>query len=106
MSLRLGHPNVRLLLTGNKSLSTTRPEVAEGGTQVQIGVRVLDLIEIDDVKQAMTLDFVLFARWQDGTLDSSRAVVGSGTEPGRVSELRRPVLAGAGGSLRIRSSLY
>ena len=51
-----------------ESLSTTRPEVAEGGTQVQIGVRVLDLIEIDDVKQAMTLDFVLFARWQDGAL--------------------------------------
>ena len=48
-----------------ESLSTTRPNVAEGGTQVQIGVRVLDLIEIDDVKQAMTLDFVLFARWQD-----------------------------------------
>ena len=50
---------------GFESLSTTRPKVTEGRTQVQIGVRVLDLIEIDDVKQAMTLDFVLFARWQD-----------------------------------------
>lgn len=54
------------------SISKARPP-GEGPTKVQIGVRVLDLIEIDDISQSMTVDLVLYARWKDANLAKKRA---------------------------------
>ena len=53
-----------------ESLPALRPNASEGATEVRIGVRVLDLIQIDDVQQSMTLDFVVFAAWQDDNVAS------------------------------------
>lgn len=49
------------------SISTGRPPGAEA-TRVELGLRVLDLIRVDDAAQTFSLDFVVFADWQDQRL--------------------------------------
>lgn len=61
------------------SVPTSRPPGAE--TRVELGIRVLDLIDVDDAKQTLSLDFVLSAHWQDPRLGQQVGELGSCTLP-------------------------
>jgi hypothetical protein len=51
-----------------ESIPTARPH--RDPTLISIGVRVLDIIAVDDVRQQATLDFVLYAHWRDARLSN------------------------------------
>lgn len=50
-----------------------RPGPLSQPTRVAIGVYLLDVSEIDDARQTLRLDFMLWLHWQDGRLASARA---------------------------------
>lgn len=45
-----------------------RPDAAGSPTEVSVGIRLVDLTDIDDVKQALTGDFAVFQSWTDPRL--------------------------------------
>jgi hypothetical protein len=48
--------------------TSQRPGTAGTPTKVALGVLLIDIIEIDDVKQQITIDFVVFQSWTDPRL--------------------------------------
>ena len=49
-----------------------RPNSAEQPTVVSVGLRMIDLTEIDDVNQTLTGDFVVLLTWTDARLSQSQ----------------------------------
>jgi hypothetical protein len=45
-----------------------RPHAGDAATKVAVGISLVDITEIDDVKQNFTTDFLLFASWKDPRL--------------------------------------
>jgi hypothetical protein len=46
-----------------------RPGAGGAPTEVSVGIRMVDLTDIDDVSQTLTGDFAVFLRWTDPRLD-------------------------------------
>ena len=53
-----------------QNLTSERPLAAKGPTEVQIGIYVLDIMDIDDVSQSFTTDFILSISWDDPRLSA------------------------------------
>jgi hypothetical protein len=45
-----------------------RPDAGGAATKVEVGIFLADMMEIDDVKQQLTADFLVFATWRDQRL--------------------------------------
>jgi hypothetical protein len=70
-----------------ESLSLERPGTPSEPTQVSVGIFLLDLVTLDDVRQALTVDLYLLLQWTDARLaDTARgsAVSVCGLSPDRV----------------------
>ena len=75
------------LCPGSDQLSLERPGAPSEPTQVSVGIFLLDLVALDDVKQTLTADLFLFLQWTDARLaDPARgsAVSVCGLVPDRV----------------------
>lgn len=65
-----------------------RPGSLSRPTPVAVGVYLLDVFDVDDASQTITVDFVLWARWLDERIASDRA----GRRQFRLSEVWSPRL--------------
>ena len=54
-----------------------RPNSNAGPTHVQISVYVIDIENIDNLKQNFTADFMLFVQWKDSRLAGEARTMGS-----------------------------
>jgi hypothetical protein len=52
------------------SVATTRPDPKGGPTEVAVGIYIIDVAEIDDVRQTFASDFYLTLRWHDARLSA------------------------------------
>ena len=68
-------PNVR---------NDVRPGAGGPPTQVHVGVRLIDLLEVSDVDQTLTADLGVMLRWTDPRLAHL------GPHPGRAAAIARP----------------